>query len=130
MDLFLFFIAGLLTTLGIIVIINMYKKLNSRVRIVFNQSSIYLAIKSLVPNFMLEDYKNNTQSFIYEDKKVFNYIEMSDNKAYWIDKNRVYCAKIKDGFFSPDDRELLSMKNLSAKEVNKMIYIFTTLKNG
>lgn len=127
---YLIFFAGVLTTLLSIVIINKYKKLNSDSRRSLSQSYLYLIVKRLVPDMLPNKDNKNTQSIIYEDNKVFHYLEMSDSKAYWIDKNKVYCAEIKNGYFNPDDRTLMSMKNLSEKEVNRMLYIFSNLKNG
>jgi hypothetical protein len=67
---------------------------------------------------------------MHEDNKTFRYVEMSDQKAYWMDKNKIYYAEVKDGRFNPATGKPTEMKNLSEKQVNKMLYIFNSLKNG
>jgi hypothetical protein len=74
-------------------------------------------------------YKD-TQALVYEDTKTFRYIEMSDHKAYWIDKNKIYYADVEDGRFNPAKGRPTEMKNLSERQVNKVLYIFNSLKNG
>ena len=71
-----------------------------------------------------------TQSIIYESTKTFKYVEMSDNKAYWLEKNKVYYTDINRGFFDPEKGKLLKTKDVSEEEVKKIVFIFNSLKKG
>jgi hypothetical protein len=126
----LFFVAGLLTTLILIAILKQYNKQRRAKRMVINQSSMFLLIKNFLPELGFNNKYINTQAFVHEDTKTFRYVEMSDHKAYWIDKNKIYYAEVKDGRFNPATGKPTEMKNLSEKQVNKMLYIFNSLKNG
>ncbi len=81
---------------------------------------------------MIEAYLNRpTQAQSYDNSRAFKFIEMPDNKAYWLDRNKIYYADIKDdGRFNPKEGKPTEMKNLSKKQVTKMLFIYNTLKNG
>jgi hypothetical protein len=130
LELLVFFIAGVLTTLTLIAIIKQYNKRSRAKRILVNQSSMFLLIKNFLPDLMFDIKYKDTQAFVYEDTRTFKYIEMSDHRAYWIDRNKIYYAEIKDGRFNPATGKPTEMSNLSEKQVNKMLYILNTLKNG
>jgi hypothetical protein len=125
-----FFAAGALTILILIAILKQYNKRRRAKRMVINQSSMFLLIKNFLPELGFTDRYLHTQSFMHEDTKTFRYVEMSDQKAYWMDKNKIYYAEVKDGRFNPAKGKPTEMKNLSEKQVNKMLYIFNSLKNG
>jgi hypothetical protein len=125
-----FFIAGVLTTLTLIAIIKQYNKRSRAKRVLINQSSMFLLIKNFLPDLMFDIRYKDTQALVYEDTKTFRYIEMSDHKAYWIDKNKIYYADVEDGRFNPAKGKPTEMKNLSERQVNKVLYIFNSLKNG
>ena len=125
-----FFIAGVLTTLTLIAIIKQYNKRSRAKRILVNQSSMFVLIKNFMPDLLSEMRYKDTQAFLYEDTRTFRYIEMSDHRAYWMDRNKIYYAEIKDGRFNPATGKPTEMSNLSEKQVNKMLYILNTLKNG
>lgn len=127
---YLYFFAGVLTTLLVVVIIKQYSKRSRAKRIAIKQSSMFQVIKKLVPDLVKIYTDSYTQALSYEDNKSFKYIEMPDEKAYWINKNNIYYADIKDGRFNPAEGQLSEMKNLSEKQVNKMLFIYNSLKNG
>jgi hypothetical protein len=126
----LFFIVGVLTTLALIAIIKQYNKQRRAKRMVVNQSSMFLLIKNFLPELGFTNKYLNTQAFMHQDNKTFRYVEMSDQRAYWMDKNKIYYAEVKDGRFNPATGKPTEMKNLSEKQINKMLYIFNSLKNG
>jgi hypothetical protein len=130
MDLLLFFVAGVLTSSLAIAIIRGHNKRSRAKRIVVKQSDVFFLMQKLLPDLMFDINNKDTQALSYEDSKVFNYIEMSDNKAYWMERNKIYCADIKNGRFNPAEGKITEMKNLSEKQVNKMLYIYNSLKNG
>jgi hypothetical protein len=129
MELILFF-AGVLTTLTLIAIIRQYNKLKHVKKIIVKQSEMFMLIKNFLPEFMFKPIQMDSQSLRYEYDREFNYIEMPDHKAYWIDKNRIYYAEVTDGRFNPDNAMLAEMENLSEKRVGEVLYIYNSLKNG
>ena len=130
LEILVFFIAGVLTTLTLIAIIKQYNKRSRAKRILVNQSSMFILVKNFMPDLLFELKYKDTQAFLYEDTRTFKYIEMSDHRAYWMDRNKIYYAEIKDGRFNPATGKPTEMNNLSEKQVNKMLYILNTLKNG
>jgi hypothetical protein len=126
----IFFIAGVLTTLTLIAIIRQYNKLKHVKKVIIKQSEILMLMKNFLPDFMLSSDQKDTQSFRYEHDREFDYIEMPDHKAYWIDKNKIYYAEVTDGRFNPDNATLADMENLSEQRVSEVLYIYNSLKNG
>jgi hypothetical protein len=130
LEIFVFFLIGVLTTLSVIVIINQYKKFTSNRIPKTYQSKVFLEIKSLMPGMFDRMFEIDSQSKVYEDTKTFIYLEKS-GYIYWLDKNHIYYTEIKsDGRFDPDSKKIKSLKNLSAKEVTEMLAIYNSLKNG
>jgi hypothetical protein len=126
-----FFIAGVLTTLTLIAIIKQYNKRNRVKREVVRQSILFWELKQFMPD-MINAYLNRpTQAQSYDRTRAFRFIEMPDNRAYWLDKNKIYYADIKDdGRFNPKEGRPTEMKNLSEKQVTKVLFIYNSLKNG
>ena len=129
MELILFF-AGVLTTLTLIAIIRQYNKLKHVKNVIIKQSEMFMLIKNFLPEFMFKPIQIDSQSLRYEYDREFRYIEMSDHKAYWIDKNKIYYAEVTDGRFNPDNAKLAEMENLSEQRVSEVLYIYNSLKNG
>ena len=130
LEILVFFIAGVLTTLTLIAIIKQYNKLRHAKKFVIPQSEMFLLIKNFLPEFMFNPRQADSQSLRYEYDRELRYIEMSDHNAYWIDKNKIYYAEVTDGRFDPDKAKLAEMENLSEKRVSEVLYIYNSLKNG
>jgi hypothetical protein len=130
MELLLFF-TGVLTTLTLIAIIKQYNKRTRVKREVVRQSILFWELKQFMPD-MINAYLNRpTQAQSYDRTRAFRFIEMPDKRAYWLDRNKIYYADIKDdGRFNPKEGKLTEMKNLSEKQVTKVLFIYNSLKNG
>lgn len=128
---YIIFFAGVLTTLTLIGILKQYNKRRHVKREVIRQSILFWELKHFMPD-MIHAYLNRpTQAQSYDRTRAFKFIEMPDNKAYWLDKNKIYYADIKDdGRFNPKEGKLTEMKNLSEKQVTKVLFIYNSLKNG
>jgi hypothetical protein len=125
------FFAGVLTTLITIAIIVKYNKYSRAKAKKLRQSYVFWELKQFMPEMMNAFLNRPTQAQSYEDNRSFKFIEMSDNKAYWLDKNKIYYADIKDdGRFDPLEGKPSKMKDLSEKEIVKMLFIYNSLKNG
>jgi hypothetical protein len=55
---------------------------------------------------------------------------MPDKKVYWMDRNIFYCADVSGGRFNPKEGKPLKIKNISEKEINKLLYIINSLRDG
>lgn len=128
---FLFFIAGVLTILIPVAIIKLRNRHSRTKGDNIRQSSIFLEMKQLMPDLMDVYLNRETQAQSYEVSKPVNYIEMPDKKIYWLERNTIYYAEAQeDGRYIVSDRKRSNMKNLSQKEVAKMLFIYNSLKNG
>lgn len=126
-----FFVLGVLTTLAIVAIIVKYNKPRAVKAKPVRQSIIFWELKQFMPEIMDAFLNKLTQAQNYDVNRGFRFIEMPDNKAYWIDRNKIYYADIKDdGRFNPKEGKLSKMENLSEKQLVKMLFIYNSLKNG
>lgn len=131
LEYFLTFFAGSLTFLLLVAILLKYSKLGKTEPRTVRQSELFLEIKSLMPEMISSFLNRPTQSQTYDNNRSFKFIEMSDKKVYWLDRNRLFYAEVKaDGRFDPMEGKPSNMKNLSKKEVAKILYIYNSLKNG
>jgi molecular chaperone GrpE (heat shock protein) len=126
----LFFILGVLTTLALVAIIVRYKKRKKASRAGIRQSAMFLFIKNFMPELIADALNKQTQAAIYDDSKFINYIEMPDKKVYWISRSVLYYADIAGGRFDPKEGKLLKTRNLPEKEINKVLYIMNSLRDG
>jgi len=53
-----------------------------------------------------------------------------DEKAYWVSDNVFYVADAVEGNPIPETAQPLDTKQMSNKEINKMLFILDNLKNG
>jgi hypothetical protein len=129
-NLFLFF-SGVLTTQALIAIIIKYNKLSRVKTNPVRQSIVFWELKQFMPDIMDAFLNRPTQAQNYDDNRSFKFIEMPDKKAYWLDRDKIYYADIKDdGRFDPTEGKPSEMKNLSEKQLVKMLFIYNSLKNG
>jgi hypothetical protein len=128
---YVIFFAGVLTTLIIIAIIVKYNKLSRAKTNPIRQSIVFWELKQFMPDIMDAFLNRPTQAQTYDDNRSFKFIEMPDKKAYWLDRDKIYYAEIKDdGRFNPLEGKPSEMKNLSEKQLVKMLFIYNSLKNG
>jgi hypothetical protein len=130
-----FFFAGVLTTLALIVIISirLHRKRNKKAApksIGMTQSSMFLLIKNFMPKDFDRVFHKETQAMYFENSKRLNYIEMPDNMVYWMDRNIIYYTDISDGRFDPGEGKPLKIRNIPEKEINKVLYIINSLRDG
>ena len=128
---YVIFFAGVLTTLSLIAIIIKYNKYSRAKTRTLRQSYVFWELKQFMPEMMDAFLNKPTQAQNYDDHRSFKFIEMPDKKAYWLDRDKIYYAEIKDdGRFNPLEGKLSEMKNLSEKQLVKMLFIYNSLKNG
>lgn len=127
---YIFFFAGVLTTLAIVAIIKRYSnKVRSKSNLV-SQSIVFEELMNFFPEITKTFNYKFTQMDSYESNKSFKYIEMPDKKVYWLDRNNIYYADIgKDGNFKMEDGKRTNMKDLSEQEVTRVLFIYNNLKS-
>ena len=69
-----------------------------------------------------------TQAQEYEDTRAFRYVELLD-KAYWIEKNKIYVTGISGKRFDPTKKIAVETKNLSEERLRQLLFIISSLKN-
>lgn len=128
---YVIFFAGVLTTLSLIAIIVKYNKYSRAKTRTLRQSYVFWELKQFMPEMMNAFLNKPTQAQTYDDNRSFKFIEMPDKKAYWLDRDKIYYAEIKDdGRFNPLEGKPSEMKNLSERQLVKMLFIYNSLKNG
>jgi len=128
---YVIFFAAVLTTLSLIAIIIKYNKYSRAKTRTLSQSYVFWELKQFMPEMMDAFLNKPTQAQNYDDHRSFKFIEMPDKKAYWLDRDKIYYAEIKDdGRFNPLEGKPSEMKNLSEKQLVKMLFIYNSLKNG
>jgi hypothetical protein len=123
----LFFMAGVLTTLASMSIIVLYRKIKLSRTVILTQSLIYSTARDLFP-MLFERVSPITQAQEYEDTRAFRYVELLD-KAYWIEKNKIYVTGISGKRFDPTKKIAVETKNLSEERLRQLLFIISSLKN-
>lgn len=108
------------------------KKLNKLVlkKILFRQSVMHETLKYFLPSNSVLRIKKNTQSKKHSERNTTKIITTPDNKVYWVANNVFYCADMIDGEFDPATAKPIDTQNLSKKQLNELLFILDTLKNG
>jgi hypothetical protein len=124
-----------LTTILLIVIISirLHRKRNKKAApksIGMTQSSMFLLIKKFMPKDFDRVFHKETQAMYFENSKMLNYIEMPDKRVYWMDRNIIYYTDISGGKFDPGEGKPLKIRNIPEKEINKVLYIINSLRDG
>lgn len=89
-----------------------------------------MIVRDMLPSN--HDFKNKivTQAKLHMDKSTVKVIRTPDNKVYWVENNKFYCAEIVDGEFNTNSGQPIDTANLSKQEVEDLLFILDNLKNG
>jgi len=122
-------VTAVLTTIFIAVILNRKRKPKLK-KISFSQSNLHMIVRDMLPSN--RDLKNKvaTQAKLHMDKSTVKVIRTPDNKVYWVENNKFYCAEIVDGEFNTNSGQPIDTENLSKEEVEDLLFILDNLKNG
>ena len=55
---------------------------------------------------------------------------MLEDHAYWVHNNMFYVADIADGLVNPETVRPVDTNNMSNRDIDKMLFILDSLKNG
>jgi hypothetical protein len=98
-------------------------------KVVKKQSNIHEMIKDVIPKQMFTKVEIVTQSKKHAQKNMVKII-VHEGKAYWTVDNVFYVAKSIDGRIDEETITPLDTTNMSKKEIEIMMDILDTLKEG
>ena len=93
------------------------------------QSNIYEMVKDVIPKEMFDKPKVITQSQKHVQKNMLKVV-ITEGRAYWILDNVFYTANAINGRVDESTVEPLNIKDLSKKDLNKMLSILDDLRKG
>jgi hypothetical protein len=98
-------------------------------KVVKKQSNIHEMIKDIIPKEMFTKAESVTQSKKHAQKNMVRII-VHEGKAYWTVDNVFYVAESIDGRIDEETITPLDTTNMSKKEIEIMMDILDTLKEG
>ena len=117
-----------LTTLGIIGIINSVSKKKQTNKIKYRQSHIHKVIGPYLPDFSYVSTKN-TQSKKHMRENVIDVL-VTEKAAYWVHKDVFYTAIVdENGMVDRSTTSQINFDDMSDEEVKKMFIILDKLKD-
>ena len=117
-----------LTTLGIIGIINSVNKKKQVNKIKYRQSHIHKIIGPYLPDFSYVSTKN-TQSKKHMKENIIDVL-ITENSAYWVHKDVFYTAIVdENGMVDRSTTSQINFDNMSDDQVKKMFIILDKLKD-
>jgi hypothetical protein len=105
------------------------RKINLFSKIKYRQSNIHEIVKDVIPKEMFERPKKIRQSEKHTQKNMLKVI-ITDGMAYWTTNNVFYSAKSINGRVDEETIKPLDVNKLSKKELEKMMDILDSLRNG
>jgi hypothetical protein len=128
MEYFLIIVLTFALTWSIINILSK-RKINLFSKIKYRQSNIHEIVKDVIPKEMFERPKKIRQSEKHIQKNMLKVI-ITDGMAYWTTNNVFYSAKSINGRVDEETIKPLNVSELSKKELEKMMDILDSLRNG
>jgi uncharacterized protein YeeX (DUF496 family) len=128
MEYFLITVLTFGLTWSIISIVNK-RKINLFSKIKYRQSNIHEIVKNVIPKEMFEKPKKIRQSEKHIQKNMLKVI-ITDGMAYWTVNNVFYSARSINGRVDESTIKPLDVHELSKKELEKMMDILDSLRNG
>jgi hypothetical protein len=105
------------------------RKINLFSKIKYRQSNIHEIVKDVIPKEMFEKPKKIRQSEKHTQKNMLKVI-ITDGMAYWTVNNVFYSARSINGRVDESTIKPLDVHDLSKKELEKMMDILDSLRNG
>ena len=100
-------------------------------RTLYRQSDLHRIMKKFFSQQLIPDLNVNRSSQLTRrrEKDTIKVIVI-DAKAYWVSDNVFYIADAIEGNPIPETARPLDTKQMSNKEINKMLFILDNLKDG
>ena len=120
-----------LTLVVFFVIIKVIKKRSKKVfsKTLYRQSDMHRMLKYFFSLEINSNIKPPSQLTKRKEKDMIKVVVI-ENQAYWVLNNTFYVAKAFDGQVIPDTAEPVDIESMSRKDIEKMLSILDSLKNG
>jgi hypothetical protein len=112
-----------------IIIIAVKKKDKYFAKVVYTQSDIHKIVKNFIPNDLFEKPKPLSQARKHLNNNTVRVLIIEDH-AYWVHDNMFYVADTLDGLVNPETVRPIDTNNMSNRDIDKMLFILDSLKNG
>lgn len=120
-----------LTLIASWAILKVIKKRSRKVfsKTLYRQSDMHRMLKYFFSLEITNNEKRPSQLTKRIERDTIRVIVM-ENQAYWVSDNTFYVAKALGGEVLPDTAEPVDIENMSRKDIDKMLFILDSLKNG
>jgi hypothetical protein len=98
-------------------------------KVVYTQSDIHKIVKNFIPKDLFEKPKPLSQARKHLKNNTVRVLIIEDN-AYWVHNNMFYVADTSDGLVNPETVRPIDTNNMSKRDIDKMLFILDSLKNG
>jgi hypothetical protein len=98
-------------------------------KVVYTQSDIHRIVKNFIPKDLFEKPKPLSQARKHLKNNTVRVLIIEDN-AYWVHDNMFYVADTLDGLVNPETVRPIDTNNMSKRDIDKMLFILDSLKNG
>jgi hypothetical protein len=115
--------------LSSIIIIAVKKARKHFAKIVYSQSDIHQIVKNFLPKDLFEIPKPLSQARKHVRSNTVRVLIIEDN-AYWVHDNMFYVADTVEGLVDPETVRPVDTNNMSNRDIDKMLFILDSLKNG
>ena len=120
-----------LTLLAIcsIIIIAVKRKKKYFAKIVYTQSDIHQIVKNFLPKDLFELPTPLSQARKHIRNNTVKVLIIED-QAYWVHDNMFYMADTAEGLVNPETVRPVDTNNMSNRDIDKMLFILDSLRNG
>jgi len=112
-----------------IIIITVKRNKKSFAKVVYSQSDIHQIVKHFLPKDLFEMPKPVSQAKKHVSKNTVRVLIIED-QAYWVHDNMFYIADTAEGLVNADTVRPVDTNNMSKRDIDKMLFILDSLKNG
>ena len=98
-------------------------------KVVYTQSDIHSIVKHFIPKDLFDEPKRPSQARKHLKNNSVKVLMIEDH-AYWVHNNMFYVADIANGLVNPETVKPVDTSNMSNRDIDKMLFILDSLKNG
>ena len=112
-----------------IIIIAVKRSKRYFIKVVYTQSDIHQIVKNFIPKDLFEIPKPLSQARKHMRSNTVKVL-IIEGQAYWVHDNMFYVADTVEGLVNPDTVRPVDTNNMSKRDIDKMLFILDSLKNG
>ena len=112
-----------------IIIITVKRNKRFFAKVVYSQSDIHQIVRHFLPKDLFEMPKPVSQARKHVSKNTVRVLIIED-QAYWVHDNMFYIADTAEGLVNADTVRPVDTHNMSKRDIDKMLFILDSLKNG